>query len=287
MEVIKAFFDEYIVRLAKLHMTDLIEILIIAVIIYYFLRWIKTTNAWAVLKGLVFLLLFWLLASIFHLQAILWIFVNAVGVGITAIIIIFQPELRKVLEQLGQRELIPMFFGSSTADKSTLNEKDIDELVRGVYAMAKEKTGALIVIEQQIDMQKYIDTGIILDADISSGLLISIFEENKPLHDGAIIIRGRKIMAATCYLPLSHNMQLSKEMGTRHRAAVGISEETDSFTIIVSEQTGKVSIAKGGEIIRGISGDTLREKLMALIAVPEKKKGHFMLGKKRKTADGR
>ena len=287
MEVIKAFFDEYIVRLAKLHMTDLIEILIIAVIIYYFLRWIKTTNAWAVLKGLVFLLLFWLLASIFHLQAILWIFVNAVGVGITAIIIIFQPELRKVLEQLGQRELIPMLFGNSAADKSMLNEKDIDELVRGVYAMAKEKTGALIVIEQQIDMQKHIDTGIILDADISSGLLISIFEENKPLHDGAIIIRGRKIVAATCYLPLSHNMQLSKEMGTRHRAAVGISEETDSFTIVVSEQTGKVSIAKGGEIIRGISGDTLREKLMALIAVPEKKKGHLLLGKKRKTADGR
>ncbi|MDE7297391.1 MAG: diadenylate cyclase CdaA [Lachnospiraceae bacterium] len=284
MEVIKTFFNEYFVRLAKLHVTDVIEILIIAVVIYYFLRWIKTTNAWAVLKGLLFLLLFWFIASIFKLHAILWIFVNAVGVGITAIIILFQPELRKVLEQIGQREIVPSIFGSGSEGKSALNDKDIDELVRGIYTMAKEKTGALIVIEQQIDMQKYIDTGIILDADISSGLLISIFEENKPLHDGAIIIRGRKIVAATCYLPLSQNMQLSKEMGTRHRAGVGISEESDSFTIIVSEETGKVSIAKAGEIIRGISGDLLKEQLYGMRKPDEKKRGWFLLGKKEKQA---
>ncbi len=282
MEVIKTFFDEYFVRLAKLNVTDVIEILIIAVIIYYFLRWIKTTNAWAVLKGLLFLLLFWFIASIFKLHAILWIFVNAVGVGITAIIILFQPELRKVLEQLGQRDIVPSIFGSGSEGKSVLSDRDIEELVRGVYTMAKEKTGALIVIEQQIDVQKYIDTGIVLDADISSGLLISIFEENKPLHDGAVIIRGRKIAAATCYLPLSQNMQLSKEMGTRHRAGVGISEESDSFTIIVSEETGKVSIAKSGEIIRGISGDLLKEQLFGMRRPEEKKKGWFLLGKKEK-----
>ena len=284
MEVIKTFFDEYFVRLAKLNVTDVIEILIIAVIIYYFLRWIKTTNAWAVLKGLLFLLRFWFIASIFKLHAILWIFVNAVGVGITAIIILFQPELRKVLEQLGQRDIVPSIFGSGSEGKSVLSDKDIEELVRGVYTMAKEKTGALIVIEQQIDVQKYIDTGIVLDADISSGLLISIFEENKPLHDGAVIIRGRKIAAATCYLPLSQNMQLSKEMGTRHRAGVGISEESDSFTIIVSEETGKVSIAKSGEIIRGISGDLLKEQLFGMRRPEEKKKGWFLLGKKERQA---
>ena len=272
MEVIKTFFSEYYVRLEKLKATDLIEILIIAVVIYYFLRWIKTTNAWAVLKGLIFLLLFWFIASIFHLNAILWIFVNAVGVGITAIIILFQPELRKVLEQLGQKEIVPSFFGAGTDDKSGLSDRDIDELVRGIYTMAKEKTGALIVIEQQIDIQRYIDTGIVLDADISSGLLISIFEEGRPLHDGAVIIRGKKIVAATCYLPLSNNMQLSKDMGTRHRAAVGVSEESDSFTIIVSEETGKVSIAKGGEIIRGISGDLLKEQLYGMRKPEEKKK---------------
>ncbi len=285
MEVIKTFFSEYYVRLEKLKATDLIEILIIAVVIYYFLRWIKTTNAWAVLKGLIFLLLFWFIASIFHLNAILWIFVNAVGVGITAIIILFQPELRKVLEQLGQKEIVPSFFGAGTDDKSGLSDRDIEELVRGIYTMAKEKTGALIVIEQQIDIQRYIDTGIVLDADISSGLLISIFEEGRPLHDGAVIIRGKKIVAATCYLPLSNNMQLSKDMGTRHRAAVGVSEESDSFTIIVSEETGKVSIAKGGEIIRGISGDLLKEQLYGMRKPEEKKKGWFLLGKKDKRAD--
>ena len=285
MEVIKTFFSEYYVRLEKLKATDLIEILIIAVVIYYFLRWIKTTNAWAVLKGLIFLLLFWFIASIFHLNAILWIFVNAVGVGITAIIILFQPELRKVLEQLGQKEIVPSFFGAGTDDKSGLSDRDIEELVRGIYTMAKEKTGALIVIEQQIDIQRYIDTGIVLDADISSGLLISIFEEGRPLHDGAVIIRGKKIVAATCYLPLSNNMQLSKDMGTRHRAAVGVSEESDSFTIIVSEETGKVSIAKGGEIIRGISGDLLKEQLYGMRKPEEKTKGWFLLGKKDKRAD--
>ena len=285
MEVIKTFFSEYYVRLEKLKATDLIEILIIAVVIYYFLRWIKTTNAWAVLKGLIFLLLFWFIASIFHLNAILWIFVNAVGVGITAIIILFQPELRKVLEQLGQKEIVPSFFGAGTDDKSGLSDRDIEELVRGIYTMAKEKTGALIVIEQQIDIQRYIDTGIVLDADISSGLLISIFEEGRPLNDGALIIRGKNIVSATCYLPLSNNMQLSKDMGTRHRAAVGVSEESDSFTIIVSEETGKVSIAKGGEIIRGISGDLLKEQLYGMRKPEEKKKGWFLLGKKDKRAD--
>ena len=282
MDIIKTFVNEYFVRLAKLNVTDLIEILIIAAIIYYFLRWIKTTNAWSVLKGLIFLLLFWFVASVFHLHAILWIFVNAVGVGITALVILFQPELRKVLEQLGQRDILPSFFESSSNDAEGLSDKDIDELVRGVFLMAKEKTGALIVIEQQISLQNRVDTGILLNADISSGLLISIFEENKPLHDGAIIIRGRKIVAATCYLPVSTNMQLSKEMGTRHRAAVGVSEESDSLTIIVSEETGKVSIARAGEIIRGINGDTLREQLLGLRKSDEKKKSFLSFARKAK-----
>lgn len=282
MEVIRTFFDEYFVRLAKLKITDIIEILIIACIIYYFLRWIKTTNAWAVIKGLALLLVFWLLASIFNFHAILWLFVNALGVGITAIIIIFQPELRKVLEQLGRRDIMSPFFGSGPEDATELTDHDIEELIRGVYALAKEKTGALIVIEQQIGMQEIINTGIVLDSLISSGLLISIFEDKKPLHDGAIIIRGRRITAATCYLPLSDNMQLSKDMGTRHRAGVGISEITDSFTIIVSEETGKVSIARTGEIIRGVSGDFLKEQLLGLRKSGEKKKGWFTLGKKEK-----
>lgn len=285
MGEIRTFLDEYLIRLTRLKVGDILEILIITMIIYYFLRWIKTTNAWAVLKGLLILFLCWLGAYVFKLYAIQWIFVNAVGVGITAIVIIFQPELRKVLEQLGQKEIVPSIFGSGEIDKTTLSDKDIDELVKGVYAMAREKTGALIVIEQQIDMQNIVETGIILDADISSGLLISIFEKNKPLHDGAIIIRGRKIVAATCYLkPLSDNMQLSKDLGTRHRAAVGISEVTDSLTVIVSEETGKVSIARNGEIIRGLNGDQLREELCKLQKAPEKKRSWLSFGKKGKQA---
>lgn len=284
MGEIRTFLDEYLIRLTRLKAGDILEILIITMIIYYFLRWIKTTNAWAVLKGLLILFLCWVIAYVFKLHAIQWIFVNAVGVGITAIVIIFQPELRKVLEQLGQKEIVPSIFGGSVADKTALSSDDIEQLVKGVYAMAREKTGALIVIERQIDMQKIVKSGISLDADISSGLLISIFEKNKPLHDGAIIIRGRKIAAATCYLPLSDNMQLSKDLGTRHRAAVGISEVTDSFTIVVSEETGKVSIARNGEIIRGLSGDQLREELCRLQKAPEKKKGWLSFGKKGKQA---
>ena len=282
MGVIRTFFDEYLVRFGKLRVTDFIEILIIAVVIYYFLKWVKTTNAWAVLKGLTILLMCWLVAYIFDFHAILWIFMNAIGVGITAIIILFQPELRKVLEQLGKRDIMSPFFGPSDEGGDMLKEEDVTELVRGVYALAKEKTGALIVIEQQIDLGKIIETGIMLDACISAGLLISIFEDKKPLHDGAIIIRGRRIAAATCYLPLSENMQLSKDMGTRHRAGVGISETTDSFTIIVSEESGKVSIARAGEIIRGVSGDFLKEQLLQMCKPQERKKGWFGIGRKEK-----
>lgn len=271
MRGIQTFFNEYLIRLTRLKFGDILEILIIAMIIYYFLRWIKTTNAWAVLKGLIMLFLCWLIAYIFDLHAIQWIFVNAVGVGITALVILFQPELRRVLEQIGQRGFAPSFF-SSGADQQNLTDKDIEEIVLAVYQMARSKTGALIVFERQIGLQGMIDSGIALEARISSQLLLIIFEEGRPLHDGAVIVRGRRLMAATCYLPLSSNMQLDKAMGTRHRAAVGISEETDSFTVVVSEETGIVSITRNGEIIRGISGDRLKEELYKLRTVSEKKK---------------
>ncbi len=271
MRGIQTFFNEYLIRLTRLKLGDILEILIIAMIIYYFLRWIKTTNAWAVLKGLIMLFLCWLIAYIFDLHAIQWLFVNAVGVGITALVILFQPELRRVLEQIGQKGFTPSFF-SGSVDQQNLTDKDIEEIVTAVYKMATEKTGALIVFERQIGLQGMINSGIILDAEISSQLLLIIFEEGLPLHDGAVIVRGRRLMAATCYLPLSSNMQLDKEMGTRHRAAVGVSEETDSFTVVVSEETGTVSITRNGEIIRGISGDRLKKELYGLKTVSEKKK---------------
>lgn len=283
MGVIKTFFNEYLVRLSMLKVNDVIEILIIAFVIYYFFKWVQTTNAWAVIRGLGLLLICWLIAYIFDFHAIQWVFVNALGVGITAFIILFHPELRKVLEQLGKQHLMSPLLGPADAYNSELTAEDVEEIVRGVYSLAREKTGALIVFEQQISLSKIIETGIALDSKISAGILISIFEDKKPLHDGAVIVRGNRIAAATCYLPLSENMQLSKDMGTRHRAGVGISETTDSFTIIISEETGKVSVARAGEITRGVSGDYLKEQLLSLARPETSKKVRFGIGKKEKS----
>jgi len=246
---------------------DFVEILLIAVLFYYVIIWIRTTRAWVIVKGLIVLILFWAAASLLKFDVILWIFMNTIGVGITALIILFQPELRRVLEQLGQRKLIPVdIFLSENKDKKNeqFSGEVINELVRGTYELAKTKTGALIVLEQDISLEEYSQTGITLDALVTSQLLINIFEHNTPLHDGAVIVRGNRIVSATCYLPLSGNMRLSKDLGTRHRAAVGISEVSDSFTIVVSEETGKVSIARGGNLIYNVDGDFLRSKLQEI-----------------------
>ena len=243
---------------------DLVEILLVAVLFYYVIIWIKKTRAWVIVKGLVVLLLFWAVANVLKFDVILWIFTNTIGVGITALIILFQPELRRVLEQLGQRNIIPVnFFLSESKDKK--NEKFSDdvlrELVRGTFELAKTKTGALIVIEQEVSLDEYAQTGITVDGLVTSQLLINIFEHNTPLHDGAVIVKGDRVVAATCYLPLSDNMFLSKELGTRHRAGVGISEISDSMTIIVSEETGKVSVASNGTLTRNLSMESLEAML--------------------------
>lgn len=265
MESIKTFIQDYLVRLSlpKLKITDIIEIFLLACLIYNVIKWVKTTRAWSLMKGLVILFVFWVIAYIFNFNVIIWIFVNTINVGIIALIIVFQPEFRKALEQLGQKSIVsPLFYLSETKEKpERFSDDTLNELVRATFELAKTKTGALMVIEQEVSLAEFERTGIALDAVLSSQLLINIFEHNTPLHDGAITIRGNRITAATCYLPLSDNMRLSKDLGTRHRAAVGISEATDSFTIIVSEETGKVSIAKGGQLIRSVDGDYLRAKL--------------------------
>ena len=246
---------------------DFVEIVLIAVLVYYVIIWIQKTRAWVIVKGLVVLVLFWIIASVLKFDVILWIFTNTIGVGITALIILFQPELRRVLEQLGQRNIIPMnFFLPDNKDKKTerFSNEVLNELVRGTFELAKTKTGALIVIEQEVTLEEYSQTGIDVDGLVTSQLLINIFEHNTPLHDGAVIVRGNRVASATCYLPLSGNMRLSKDLGTRHRAAVGISEVTDSFTIVVSEETGKVSIAKDGNLIYNVDGDFLRSKLQEI-----------------------
>ncbi len=268
METIISFFKDYVawLSLPKIGITDILEILIIAFAIYNVIAWIKQTRAWILVKGLIVLLIVWLIASILSLNVILWIFFKSINVGLIAVIIVFQPEFRKALEQLGQNNLVtPLFnFNDSKDRNERFSDQTVSGIVKAAFELAKTKTGALIVIEKDISLSEFEKTGIAIDSLISSQLLINIFEHNTPLHDGAVILRGNRIVAATCYLPLSDNMHLSKDLGTRHRAGIGVSEVSDSLTIIVSEETGKVSIATGGTLIRNVDGDYLRNKIAAL-----------------------
>ncbi len=259
-------FVEEFMTIPKFTVTDAIEILIITVVIYELLVWIKNTRAWMLFKGILIILLFVLVATVFNLTTILWIADKTFNVGIIALIIVFQPEFRKALENLGRKKILNQLFvfEDSKGSNEKFSSRTVNELIKASYELAKHKTGALIVIENEINLAEYERTGIDLDAEISNQLLINIFEHNTPLHDGAVIIRGNRITSATCYLPLSDNMELSKELGTRHRAGVGVSEVTDSLTIIVSEETGKVSVAEGGKLTRNIDGDLLRSKLEKL-----------------------
>lgn len=251
------------ISLPGLGVIDIIEIGLISFFVYQFMAWIKFTRAYTLLKGILVVLGFILIAYIFKMNTILWIFRNLANVLVIGVIVIFQPELRRALEQLGQKKIVSTIipFDSGKEVKERFNDKTINELVKACFDMGEVKTGALIVIEEEIRLDEYIRTGINIDGILTSQLLINIFEHNTPLHDGAVIVRGNRIIAATCYLPLSDNMELSKQLGTRHRAGVGISEVTDSVTIIVSEETGQVSVAQDGKLIRDISSSGLREIL--------------------------
>ena len=246
------------------HLTYIVEILILTVIIYELLIWVKNTRAWTLLKGIVVVTAFALISYFFHLTTLTWLMSKTAGVLVTVVVIVFQPELRRALEQLGRKNIIFSIFGTSAViaeEDRRSRDKINSEIVKAVFEMSKVKTGALIVMEKKVILNEYERTGIPIDALISSQLLMNIFEHNTPLHDGAVFIRNQRVVAATCYLPLSDNMELSKELGTRHRAGVGISEVSDSLTIIVSEETGAVSIAESGKLIRGVSPDDLKAKL--------------------------
>lgn len=240
---------------------DVLEILIIALLVYYVLVWMKATRAWTLLKGLIVICIFLLLASLFKMNTILWMAQNVLGFAITALVVILQPELRKALEELGKKNILASVipFDSGKKEDNAFSDKTINEIVRACVEMGKVRTGALIVIEQKVSLKDYERTGIDVDGLVTNQLLINIFEHNTPLHDGAVIIRGNRIVSATCYLPLSDNLALSKELGTRHRAGVGISEVTDSLTIIVSEETGKISVAYEGALRRSLDADALRD----------------------------
>lgn len=257
-----------VLSMANLTITwvDVVEILIISFLFYHLLLWVKSTRAWNLFKGIMVILIFVTIAALFQMSTILWLAENTLNVGLIAVVIIFQPELRKALENIGANNRLGKFFsfGSGKSETKKFSDETIEELIKASYAMGKVKTGALIVIEDEILLNEYVRTGISVDAIVSSQLLINIFEKNTPLHDGAVIIRGDRVAAATCYLPLSDSLSLSKELGTRHRAAVGISEVSDSLTIAVSEETGRISVALRGQLYRDVTVEFLREKLQYL-----------------------
>ena len=240
------FLRSYVSLLPRFSVTNILEIAIIAIIVYEILQWIMDSRAFALLKGIIVIIVFVFFAYIMHLNTILWLFEKGSTIVVIVLVVIFQPELRKALEQLGSQKLLEK-IGFSSSGKSSgdygMYKETAAQITKAVFAMAKVKTGALIVIERDESLKEFIGTGILINGIVSSGLLINIFEKNTPLHDGAVIIRGNQVAAATCYLPLSDNLKISKSYGTRHRAALGMSEVTDSVIIIVSEETGNVSVA--------------------------------------------
>lgn len=260
METIRTFFKDYVawLTLPSINVIDIVEMIIIAVAVYHIIIWIKDTRAWALLKGFAVLFVVWIIAMILGMNVLLWIFQNAMVIGITAIVVIFQPEFRNALEQLGRKSFSSISpFDDSKNKAERYSDQSIKWIVKAVFEMAKVKTGALIVVEREIQCREFERTGIPIDAEISSQLLMNIFEHNTPLHDGAVILRDNRIVSATCYLPLSDNLELSKDLGTRHRASLGVSEVSDSLTIVVSEETGTVSVACEGKLTRDVDAETL------------------------------
>ena len=286
MQQLNTFIATYLSKLhmPTVHWTDIVEIVILTFLAYHILVWIKNTRAWALLKGVMVIAVFILIAAFFRMSTILWIVQNVFSIAAIAIVVMLQPELRKAMEDLGQKSLFSAIlpFDSSKSEGGRFSDRTINEIVKASVEMGKVKTGALIVIEQEQPLSEYERTGIDVDAVVSSQLLINIFEHNTPLHDGAVILRGNRVVSATCYLPLSDNMALSKELGTRHRAGVGISEVTDSLTVIVSEETGKISVAYNGKLERGLDAERLRIRLSEIQNKPvEEKKRKLWKGRSR------
>lgn len=249
-------------RLPRVGISDVVEVLILAFILYRAMVWVKNTRAWSIVKGLAIVLVFMAIAVLFNMNTIIWLAKSLFTLIALAIIVALQPEIRRLIEELGQTNFISALIKmENKKEEGRFSDKTLNEIIVASYEMGRAKTGALIVIEQDSPLGEYERTGIAVDGVVTSQLLINIFEHNTPLHDGAVIVRGDRVAAATCYLPLSDQRTLSKDLGTRHRAAVGISENSDSMTVVVSEETGKVSVAYGGELFRALDVTELREKL--------------------------
>lgn len=254
------FLDNLITSLMLIRVTDIIDIALIAFVVYKLFSLLKNTRAEQVLKGLIFVLIFASIADMLNINTVSWVMNQFLTVSLVFIIVVFQPELRTGLERIGRGRSI------FATDRNKRDEDSISELVSAMSSLSRQKIGALVVLERQVGLSDIVESGTRLDADISSELLINIFIPNTPLHDGAVIIRENSIVAAACYLPLSSSNTISKELGTRHRAAIGISEKSDAVVIIVSEETGNISIAENGIINRYFDEESLRIRLTNEIA---------------------
>ncbi|MBQ9518325.1 MAG: diadenylate cyclase CdaA [Firmicutes bacterium] len=252
----------------SVRITDLIDIALVAIVIYIVLIWIKNTRAWSLFRGLAIILAISLIAYKFHFYTLTWLIERTFSVGIIALVILFQPELRKALEQLGTGGWAGVFSGIADVlnveNNTRLNYTSVNNIVEACAKMARERTGALILIERNVPAGDFIKTGIAIDAVISSQLLVNIFVDKTPLHDAAVVIQNNRIAAACCILPVTQT-DLKKELGTRHRAAVGASEQSDAYIIIVSEETGAISVANEGRLMENLSERELSNILNSLV----------------------
>ena len=281
LERLGSYMETLSFRSLNIRWQDIVEVIIISFLLYQIMAWIKHTKVWLLMKGIIIIIAFILLALFFGMHTIIWIVEHVLSLAVTAVIVILQPELRRALEELGRKTFVTNLITFEKPTDERFSDRTVNDLVKASFEMGKVKTGALMVIEQNVLLTEYERTGIEVDGLISSQLLINIFEHNTPLHDGAVIIRGNRVVSATCYLPLSDNMEISKELGTRHRAGVGISEVTDALTIIVSEETGHVSVTYEGKLYRNLDANELKEKISMIQnkEVEENKKRRLWKGR--------
>lgn len=241
--------------------TAVLDIVIVLFIIYKAFKMLKDTRAWQLLKGIAILIIITLLSGYFKFTILNYILTSVMSYGVIMLIIVFQPELRRVLEQLGTTNKLSGILGIEQ-DINVKKKENIYKIVIAAVELSKKRVGALIVIEREIKIQDIISTGILMNSEISPQLLVNIFEPNTPLHDGAVIISENKIAAASCMLPLADDHDIARELGTRHRAAIGVSKESDAIVVVVSEETGKMSIAKDGTLIADVREDVMKKILI-------------------------
>ena len=274
MTAIRTFFQEFWNRIPQIGVNDIIDILIVAFLFYTVMRLIRSTSAARVARSILLLLVVTGLTEIFKLYTLNWILSKILEIGVVALVIMFQPELRRMLERFGGR-----FFTNliSSGGAASPEQQAIEATVAACEVMSKEKVGALLIFERSMPLDEYFKTGTIVDAKVSDQLLRNLFFKNSPLHDGAVIVRGSRVAAAGCVMPLTENTHLPSDIGTRHRAGIGSSEVSDAVVVIVSEETGTISVAIGGMLKRHLAPKTLEKLLVSeLISEPEQKNSTLM-----------